>query len=294
VSFGTSRVSIRESRRLWAGDVDRVVLGLPLPDLLGDPAHDVELALAGTDNFSPSATAGVLIAPEDSRIELGASVMWSAPARVSGDVASTNEDPDAKVRADTNGAHARLEVEQPIIVHTGARWLGERVIAEINGDLYWFPQRAAATEWNLGGVTLTDITTPTQPESIELTKLPSRISSRTHGALRAAVDVELIGGFLWATGGYAFTTSGTPDARMSPTFGDLGGHTFGLGLEATTGGFTITLGWARTWSIKEAEPVSRWRLDNPFGTGDGMIASGTYDGSTDMIGLSVDADLDAE
>jgi len=294
VSLGTSRVSIRESRRLWAGDVDRVVLGLPQPDLLGDPAHDVELALAGTDNFSPSATAGVLIAPEDTRIELGASAMWNAPARVSGDIASTNEDPDAKVRADTYGASARLEVEQRIIVRTGVRWLGERVIAEVGGDLYWFPARAAATEWNLDGVTLTDITTPTQPESIELTALPSRISSRTHGALRGAVDVELIAGFLWATGGYAFATSGTSDARMSPTFGDLGGHTVGLGLEATTGGFTITLGWARTWSIKEAEPVSRWRLDNPFGSGDGMIASGTYDGSTDMIGLSVDADLDAE
>ncbi|HEY5952432.1 MAG TPA: hypothetical protein VIV40_43335, partial [Kofleriaceae bacterium] len=130
--------------------------------------------------------------------------------------------------------------------------------------------------------------------TVVLDTLPSRISSRTHGALRAAFDVELISGFLWATGGYAFTTAGTPRARLSPTFGDLGGHTAALGVEATAGGFTITLGWARTWSIKEPEPVTRWQLDNPFATGDRAVPSGTYDGSTDMIGLSIDADLETE
>ncbi|HEY5927000.1 MAG TPA: hypothetical protein VIV11_35175, partial [Kofleriaceae bacterium] len=172
-------------------------------------------------------------------------------------------------------------------------WLGEWLIAEVGGDLFWFPKRAEATTWFLDDATITDVTTALQPKTVVLAELPSRISSRTHGALRGAVDVELISGFLWATGGYAFTTAGTARARLSPTFGDLGGHTAGLGLEATTGGFTITVGWARTWSVKEPEPVSRWRLDNPFGTGDGMIPRGTYDGSTDLIGVSIDADLAA-
>jgi hypothetical protein len=78
---------------------------------------------------------------------------------------------------------------------------------------------------------------------------------------------------------------------MSPTFGDLGGHTAALGLEATAGGFTVTFGVARTWSIRQTEPTSQWRLDNPFWTGDGMVPPGTYDGSVDMIGLSIDAEL---
>ena len=124
-----------------------------------------------------------------------------------------------------------------------------------------------------------------------LSTLPSRVSSRTHGALRGAIDVELVSGFLWATGGYAFTTAGVPATRQSPTFGDLGGHTLGLGLEATAGAFTVTLGWARMWSMRSPEPVTKWRLDNPFGTGDGAIPTGTFDGSTDMIGISIDAEL---
>jgi hypothetical protein len=160
------------------------------------------------------------------------------------------------------------------------RWLGEHVIVEVGGDLYWFPERAAAATWSIDGATLTDLTSPLEPKTVVLGSLPSRISSRTHGALRASADVELISGFLWATGGYAFTTSGTPSARLSPTFGDLGGHTAAVGLEATTAGFTVTIGWSRTWSLKEVEPVSRWRLDNPFEAGDGMVPSGTYDGST--------------
>jgi hypothetical protein len=291
LSLSTSRVAISERCRFWAGDVDRVVLGVPRPDVLGNPAREGEVLMSATDNFSPSVVAGVLVAPEDSRIELGMSVPWNAPARVSGSIASTSETPDATMRVTTEGATSRLEVEQPITVRTGARWLGERVVGEVGGDLYWFPSRAEATTWNIDGATVTDMTSMNEPETVVLAKLPSRISSRTHGALRAAVDVELISGFLWATGGYALTTSGTPRARLSPTFGDLGGHTAAVGLEATTGGFTITLGWARTWSIKDPEPVSRWRLDNPFESGDGSVASGTFDGSTDMIGISIDAEL---
>lgn len=288
LSLGASRVSISESRRVWAGDVDRVVLGVPRPDVIGDPAHDVELAMSAVDAFAPSAVAGVLVAPADSRVELGMSVSWSARARLDGDIAASGTAPN--VETSTSGAAARLAVEQPLVVRTGARWLGERFVAELGGDLYWFPRRAEQASWQVSGVTIIDTTSPLQ-DSIELAAVPSRISSRTHGAVRGALDVELIGGFLWATTGYAFTTGGTPRARLSPTFGDLGGHTLALGMEATAGGITITLGWARTWSVKEPEPVSGWQLDNPFGSGDGPVPAGTYDGSTDMLGVSIDADL---
>jgi hypothetical protein len=262
--------------------------------MIGDGTQDVEVAMSATDNFSPSVAGGILIAPEDSRIELALSLSWTAPARVSGDIASTNAFDRRVITVETNGSSARLEVEQPIVVHSGVRWLGERVIGELGGDLYWFHERAEATSWRVNGVTLNDITTMLDPKSVAFTEVPSRISSRTHGALRGAVDVELISGFLWATGGYAFATSGTPRARLSPTFGDLGGHTIGLGLEAATGGFTITLGWGRTWSVKDPEPVSRWQLDNPFGTGDTTIRTGTYDGSVDMIGISIDAEVETD
>jgi hypothetical protein len=288
VSLSTSRMTITESRRIWAGDIERVVLGVPRPDTIGDPAFDVELAMSGTDNFVPNAVAGILVAPADSRIELGFSVSWLAPARVSGDISADGTEPNLSTA--TSGATARLAVEQPITVRSGVRWLDDHVAVEVGGDLHWFPERAAETRWRFTNVTIIDTTTPLA-ESTPLDAVPSRISSRTHGALRAAVDVELLSGFLWATTGYAFQTAGTRRARLSPTFGDLGGHTAAVGVEATAGGFTITLGWARTWSVKEIEPVSHWQLDNPFGSGDGSVSPGKYDGSTDMIGISVDADL---
>ena len=97
-----------------------------------------------------------------------------------------------------------------------------------------FGQRFAEA-WSLTGVQIIDESNV----SASLSALPSRISERTHGALRGALDVELISGFLWATGGYAYTTAGTGRERRSTTFGELSGHTLGLGLEASAGGFTL-------------------------------------------------------
>jgi hypothetical protein len=110
--------------------------------------------------------------------------------------------------------------------------------------------------------------------------------------VRGALDVELVGGFLWATAGYAFTTGGTSSTRQSITFGDLGGHTAAVGLEGTAGGVTLTLGWSRTWSVAERLP-SDLMLDNPFEAGDRQVPIGTYDGSIDQIGILVDVEWDA-
>lgn len=289
LAIGASRIGVSEERRVWAGDTSRVVLGDPAPDVLGDPRYDVELALAATDAFTPSAVAGVLVAPTDTRIELAASVAWSAPARTDGDLAAIGTPPATAV--ELVSSRAELRVDQPLSIRSGVRWLGEHWIAEVGADLWWFPRRAQQAAWQLEGVTIADTTTLGVRRAGELRALPSRLSTRTHGAMRAAIDLELIAGFLWATGGYAYTTAGTAGARLSTTFGDLGGHTMALGLEGNAGGFTITLGWARTWSVKAPEPVTTWRHDNPLGAGDGPIPTGTFDGSTDMIGVSIDAEL---
>jgi hypothetical protein len=296
LSAGASRVALTESRRLWAGNTSRIDRTTMQPERAGDPAQDVEVAFAAADLVAPTATLGVLVAPGDSRIELAASVNWSAPARVEGEVGAAAVPQMGNMTAPiqphvASDASARLELHQPIALRTGARWLGERWSVEVGGDLWIMPRGSAAPRWQIEGVRITDSTTLGTPREVTLAELPSRVSARTHGAIRGALDVELIPGFLWATGGYAFTSGGTARSRLSPTFGDLGGHTMALGLEANAGGFAITLGWARTWSIKEPEPVSRWRLDNPFGSGDAMVPPGTYDGSTDMIGLSLDAEL---
>ncbi|HUS27088.1 MAG TPA: hypothetical protein VMZ53_01215 [Kofleriaceae bacterium] len=288
LSVSASRVEVSELRRLWAGDTNRKPGGVN--EVAGDPTQDVELGMTGSA-YTPGVVAGVLIAPESTSLEIAASASWMGPARATGEVTGDGAIPQSQYAVSFDSTAARLEIEQPLTFRTGVRWLSERWIAELGGDLWVVPKRAAAPVWHFDGVRITDATTIGATREVQLAALPSRMSTRTHGALRGALDVELISGFLWATAGYAFATSGTAGTRLSPTFGDLGGHTAAIGLEATAGGFTVTFGAARTWSLRSPEPASAWRLDNPFGTGDAMVPVGTFDGSVDMIGLSIDAEL---
>jgi hypothetical protein len=274
-----SRVEIGEARALWANHVQAAV---------GDPNHDVEVSLDGTDWFAPGAVAGVLVAPPDTRVELAASVAWTADVHATGDVTAHRWAADGPGVTVTGAAgSARLDVRQPITIRTGVRWLGDRWSAEIGGDLWIFPHAADETTWRVDGLRVIDASNV----ATDITRVPSRLSTRSHGALRGALDVELIEGFLWATGGYAYTSAPTSTAHLSTTFGELGGHTMGLGLEAAAGGFTITLGWAREWSVKRPVGGSVWRHDNPFAGGpDAAIPGGTYDAATDLVGVSIDAE----
>lgn len=276
VSGGLSRVTANEDREVWAGFSGR--------DEIKDPAHDVDVSIHATDDLVPSAVAGVFVAPPDTRIELAASVGWSGVANVSGDAEAAGS---TEVGVRTTEPTASVELHQPLTLRAGARWVGSRSIAEVNGNLWLYSDTAQAATWKLAGVTIVDESGVTAP----LGALPSRISARTHGAVRGAIDVELISGFLWATAGYAYTTGGTSASRQSPTFAELGGHTAAAGLEATSGGTTVTLGWAHTWSTAREVPNSSWRLDNPFGAGDAEVPLGRYDGSVDLVGLQLEVEL---
>ena len=278
LSVGASRVAVAETRRLWAGFGGR--------DLIGDPHRDVELGFAGEDGFAPRAVLGVLVAPVDTPIELGASISWEATADVSGNVSALGT--QGGPAAITTSPSARLALAEPWTLRAGARYLGERVVVELDGELWLFPNSAEAASWDVRGVRVVDPT----GVGVDLTKVPSRISEHTRGAARAAVDVELIGGFLWAIGGVAFTTLGTPVARLSPTFADLGGTTLGLGLEANAGSVAITLGWSRTWSIARSQGSTLLTLDNPFAAGDAAVPIGRYDATADQVGILLDIELD--
>ncbi|CAN5378684.1 hypothetical protein BH11MYX1_BH11MYX1_26100 [soil metagenome] len=279
ISIAGSRVSVNETRGVWAGFVDR-------KDVLGDPQHDVAVALDAEETLSPSAVAGLLVAPPDTHLELAASIGWARTAHVAGTVEAHGIGTGARVQ--TSSPSVTMDLAEPVTVRTGVRWLADRWVAEANADLWIFPESAETATWKITGLQIIDQSS----FGVPLTQLSSRISERTHGALRSAVDLELIEGFLWATVGYAYTTAGTGRGRRSPTFGELSGHTLGLGLETSAGSFTFNLGWSRTWSTKRPEQTSVWRLDNPFSGGDGSVSSGTYDASSDLVGLSIDAELD--
>jgi hypothetical protein len=276
VSFGASRVSVAERRRLWVGTGSLLALG--------SPANDVDLSFTASSSFSPSAVAGVLYAPVDTRIEIGASVGWTRSVALDGTVTGTGTPMGPTVMA--TAPHATLEVRQPVVVRAGGRYVGDRVVAELDGDLWIAASGSDSTAWEVRGVSVAE---PSRPP-VDLLRVPSRIAQHTHVALRSALDLELIPGFLWATGGYAYSSRATPASRMSPTFGDLGGHTLGLGLEATSGGVTVTLGWSRTWSPTTRAPTELWH-NNPLGSPDGPVPGGNYSGSLDQVGVLVETEL---
>lgn len=279
-ALGASRVTISETRRVWAGFGGR--------DVIGDPEEDVEMAFAGTDWFVPSLVLGGMFVTDDAPLELGASIAWSQAVDLDADAGAAAADSPQAPRLRIASPHAALRMRQPVTIRGGARYLGTRYVVELGGDVWIAPRAASQVDWEVDGIRVIDRSGVEK----DVVRVPSRLSLRTHGAIRGALDVELIGGFLWATAGYAYTVAGVAETRQSPAFGDLGGHTLALGLEGTGGGFTFTLGWARTWSIAR-RPDSVLVLDNPFNAGTATVPRGTYDGSIDQIGVLVDVELDA-
>jgi len=279
LAVAASRVSVTEIRRMWAGFSGR--------DTIGSPGQDVEIGFSGADRFTPSIVAGVLVAPEDTSIELGASVTWADTARIDAEVSAIGTRPlGPSISSDAPAA--TLDVKQPLTMRAGGRYLGERFVVELGGELSIASHDAADRAWTVYGMRVVDFT----GVEVALETVPSRVSLRSHGAVRGAVDAELVDGFLWVTAGYAYAVGSVGGTKQSPTFGDLGGHTLGLGLEGSAGGFTLTLGWSRTWSVARAASASSLALDNPFRAGDRAVTSGAYDGSVDQIGILLDATLD--
>ena len=279
-ALGASRVTVSERRRVWAGFSGR--------DALGDPELDVEASFAGTDWFVPSATAGVLFAPSEAPLELAASIAWTQTIAIKGDAGAVTADTPRAPRLSASDPSSRLRWRQPLTIRAGGRYIGDRFVVELGGDVWAAPDAASETAWRVSGIRVID----RSGVSTDLGRVPSRLSMRTHGAFRGAVDVELIDGFLWATGGYAYLIAGVAETRQSPSFGDLGGQTFALGLEGSAGGFTLTAGWSRTWA-RSRRSDTVLSLDNPFNAGDGLVPRGIYDGSIDQVGILIDAEWDA-
>ena len=281
IALGGSRVGVDETRSIWAESV----LGRAV-----DPNHDIAVAITAR-GYAPTAVAGILVAPPDTRLELAASVAYTGAVTLSGDYSAADPKPGMQppgVAALYSLPSARLELHQPVTARAGGRWNGEHWIAEVDADLWMYASAAQSATWELSGLAVTDTA---NGATAPIATLPSRLSAQTHGAIRGAVDVELVSGFLWATAGYAYTSAGTAGARLSPTFGELAGHTAAAGLEISAGGFTVALGWARTWSIARAVPASAWQHDDPFGVTQPALPAGSYDGSRDLVGISIDAEF---
>jgi hypothetical protein len=283
LALGAARVTVTEHRRLWGVRARR--------DPADVPEADVDVTLSATDPLTESAVAGVLYAPAAVPIELGASVGWARTVRLDG-TARAYGSPATLVGVHTASPRASLHIAQPVAVRAGGRYVGDSLVAELDGDLWIARAGSDTVAWQTQGISLDDpgLAGPGTPPVVELRSVSSRLAQRTHYAVRAAADVAIVPGFLWATAGYAYATPGTPASKLSPSFGDLGGHTLGLGLEATTGGVTATIGWSRTWT-PETAPLSTLRLDSPFSYSDGSVPAGKYAGSVDQVGVLIEAEI---
>jgi hypothetical protein len=272
-----SRVELAETRRLWAGFDGR--------DRIGDAARDVELTVGG-DALVVGGSIGVLVAPIDVPIELAASATWSGDAALAGEASARAVRPGEFPTVSDGGATAAATMASPLVVRTGARWLGEQWIAELDGEVWAYPTQAGAPaiEWDVDGVTVTD---DTGAGAVVVT-VPSRASRRGHGAVRAAVDVEAVPGLVWLTAGYAFATAASARAALTPVGGDPGGHTIAAGAEIATDGFTVTLGVARTLSAAATVDVSTVALDNPFAAGTAPATLGVHDSGRDQVAVTVE------
>ena len=168
LSLGAARVALSERRRLWGARAQHMVT---------TPEADIDISLSATDPLTESAVAGVLYAPAAAPIELGASVGWTRTVRLDG-TARAFGSPSSLVGVHTDSPHAMLHVAQPVAVRAGGRYVGDRIVAEIDGDLWIAAHGSDEVAWQTQGISLDD---PGHlPSSIELRRVPSRLSQRTH------------------------------------------------------------------------------------------------------------------
>jgi len=275
-SFTASQVSLAERRAVWGGFSGRL-------EQLGDPEYDLDLTLSGDDRFVPGAAAGALIAPVELPIEIAVAVTWSAAADVDGEVAlsPTRSTQPAPRPGDP---HGRTTLASPLTARAGLRYLGDRVLAEVGGELVFYPGEPHDRSWQLDGLEVADrfgvVYTPTSA--------PSLVGQRDHATVRAAVDVDVARGFLWLTAGWAYRTAGSRPEQLSPVAGDLGGHVLALGAEGQLDQVTLSIGYARSFAHQVSPAQTDVWIVDPFGGDSGPAAPGRYDRAVDSFGAAVE------
>jgi hypothetical protein len=279
-SASLTHVRLTERRHVWAGLAGR--------DDLGDPRLDLAVTTEGS-GLGVAAAAGALLAPPSLPLELAASVRIAGQTRVRGPAAASQvgaviDRPDFPVITLLSpGATATLP--SVLVARAGARWLGERVLVEIGGDLAAPLHTAGA--WRITGVQVMDET----GAMAEIQSMPVLLDRQTHGAVRAAADVEVVPGFLWLSAGYAYRTRATPLRRTTPAFADLGGHTLAAGVEVYGSGMVLSVGYAHTEPTSRTVTSSDLRASHVFDTPSELteaVGLGTYRSAQDAFGAALE------
>jgi hypothetical protein len=279
VALSASDVSLREERHVWAG------LEIRADDTVGDPLRDLRLAVDGRDRFVPGASVGVLVAPPQLPMEIALGASASADAGLDGSATlektRTDEYPEPLLDGSPTGA---ASLAMPLSVRAGLRYLGDRVLVEINGELTMYRGAGATPTWSLEGVGARRV------PGVEgtLTEVPSLVDQRDHATGRVAADVEVARGFLWLSAGYAVRAAASHREALTPAYADLGGHTIGLGAEGQWQGTTLTIGYAHTFERTVDMNGSHLLLVNPFDAGTMVVGDGRYQRVHDAFGVAIE------
>ncbi|MBI4511697.1 MAG: hypothetical protein HY698_18835 [Deltaproteobacteria bacterium] len=254
---------------------------------------DMDFVARGRDSAVPSLALGLLFAPESLPLELGASLFWSADGNLEGtpslrDSRGGIETEEGKARYAVanvySGALAKFRLPMPLVARGGLRLLTPRIALELAGELA--KTEPTPLDWSVRGVTLT----PIAGDEKELRVMPAAFSFQDTYALRAALELDVVPGFLTMTLGYAFSRGSSPKAELSAAFADLDAHLVSIGAEARVSGATLIFGLARSSLVREVvgKADSQVFVLSPLGPQAAEAGSGTYSGSAVQVGVSLE------
>ena len=274
-SMRISTLEVSETRSLWAGFSDR--------EPVGSADRDLILTTSAETFARPGASAGLLAAPIEIPIEIAAGVSIDLPATLSGTATLAPTTDAGTPPVPGPGGEATLEHPGRIVAATGLRYLGARFIAEVNAELSRAPGRDP--RWRLEPIAVTDVSGATGM----VDRLDPLLEARSQHAIRGAVDVALVPGFLWLTGGYSTTSAATSSATRGPLQSARRVHRIAGGAEALWSGFTVTVGYARELSVEAAvSDGAATPILNPFDAGSGPATAGRYRRSADIGALRIE------
>lgn len=276
LSAGLRDVEVVEERRMWAGFAGR--------DRLLGAERDLELSIRARDRVNPSASAGLFFAPLSLPLEFAVSLEAQAGPRYTSSQALASTTTSSEFpRIETTDSAAEMNAPHRATARGGVRYLGERVLLEasVEATTIW----GGESDWRVEGLTIIDESTATT----DLEGVAALHSERSHAALRGAIDVEVLSGFLWLTSGYAFHTPRTGQNARMPAYAKLGGHRLAVGLLAAHEGYSLSVGYARALRRTRSIDIdSATDAIAPFDGGSGPSNAGRYESVQDQLGFSLE------
>lgn len=276
LSAGLREVELREERRIWAGFAGR--------DRLLGAERDLELSIRADDQINPSASAGVFFAPISLPLEFAVSLEAQAGPRYrSSEAVLRTTNSSEFPRIESTSSTAEKNDPHRATARGGIRYLGERVLLEASVEFatIW----GGESDWQVGGIAIIDESTA----RTELERVTALHSERSRTALRAAIDVEVLSGFLWLTSGYAFHAPSTGLNTRMPAYAKLGGHRLAVGLLAAHEGYSLSVGYARGLRrTRSIDADSATDAIAPFDGGSGPSNAGRYESAQDQLGFSLE------